>query len=213
MIVALEHEVDVVLVEDGYPLRPERRAFALGVRGVDRVMEHHELPGGLRPREGRVEPLGLLLRRSGIGERQGAVEDGDEGVAILEGIDEVRVDPRGTVRGQVEERPVEPRPLVEVFVVADAGHERQPLEDPGCAEEEVVPVGPLVAPVDQVAGDEQERRVRMTPMGRGEQLAPLLEAALGVAHIEELERTWLRPAPVRTRYQGVQPSGEPSPRL
>ena len=41
-------------------------------------------------------------------------------------------------------------------MVSHAGHHRHPVEHAGGAEEEVIPVGPLVAAVDEVAGQEDE---------------------------------------------------------
>ena len=49
----------------------------------------------------------------------------------------------------------------------------------------MVPVAPLVASVDEVAGDQEEAGVGAPGAGGVEERAPLLEAALGVAHLEE----------------------------
>ena len=57
MIVSLEDEVDMMPVDHRDPGRGEGRVLAGDVRGVDRVMEGDELPGGPGPGQGRVEPI------------------------------------------------------------------------------------------------------------------------------------------------------------
>ena len=84
----------------------------------------------------------------------------------------------GPLCGRMNELAKITRALVEVFMVADAGGERQPLEDARRPEEEVVPVSPLVAAVDEVARDEEEAGIRPSRAGGVQELAPLLETAL-----------------------------------
>ncbi len=71
----------------------------------------------------------------------------------------------------------------------------------------------LVAPVDEITGEEHEAGLGMSRRRAAESRRPQpLEAALGVAQIEELNM--VRPAgPVRIGCQGDQPPEEPSPRL
>ena len=89
-------------------------------------------------------------------------------------IDEVGVDSARAVSRKLEERAIKPGPDVEILVVADAGHERHAVEYAGGAEEEVVPVGALVAAVDQVSGEQDEIDRGMTAMSGGEQTSPAL---------------------------------------
>ena len=70
-------------------------------------------------------------------------------------------------------------------MVTDAGHHRHGIEHAGGAEEEVIPVGPFVAAVDEVAGEQDEIDRGMTAMSGGEKLAPAFEAGLSVAEVEE----------------------------
>ena len=78
------------------------------------------------------------------------------------------------VSRKLEERAIEPGPDVEILVVTHAGHHGYPVEDTGGAEEEMVPVGALVAAVDQVAGEQDEIDRGMTAMSGREQTAPAL---------------------------------------
>ena len=72
-------------------------------------------------------------------------------------------------------------------MVADAGHDGHAVEDAGGAEEEMIPVGALVAAVDEVAGEQNEIDGGVPAMSGGEQPAPALEAGLGIAQVQEAE--------------------------
>ena len=175
VIVSLQDEVDVVLVEDRNPVLAQGRRVAPGMRRIDRVVKHHESSRGLAVSKRRVEPLCLpsCLRRGrrrraccrAPRSRRRRTRSGKPG----------RDRSRRPVVRQLEERAIEARAHVEVFVVAHAGHERHAIEDAGGPQEEVVPVGPLVAPVDQVAGEQDEIGVGMPAISRLEQPAPALQ--------------------------------------
>ena len=152
----------------------------------------------------RVEPLRLSSRLGGVADGQRAVEHRDARVAALEVVDQVGIDPLGSIAGQLEERTIESRAHVEVFVVAHAGHERHAIEDAVGPQEEMVPVGPLVASIDQVAGEQDEIDVGMPAIGRLEQPAPALESRLGVSQVEE-------PGPARRIGSCLDGSPRPPP--
>ena len=69
----------------------------------------------------------------------------------------------------------------------------------------MVPVGPLVAPVDQVAGQENELDAGMPAKGRRQPPAPSFQPCLGIAHVEKLDS-----AGVRTTRLGGSPGPPPS---
>ena len=84
--------------------------------------------------------------------------------------------------------------LVQVLVVSHAGHDRDSLEDLLGSEKEMVPVCPLVAPVDQVAGQQDEFDSRMAPVGGEQAPAPVLKSGLGITHVKEFDSSGLGPA-------------------
>ncbi len=126
-----------------------------------------------------------------VPDSQRAVQHGEAGVACLERIGQVRIDPARAVVRQLEERPVQPRTEVQVLVVPHARHHRQMVEHRRGAEEEMIPVGPFVTTIDEVAGQDDEVHARMPAHRALQQPAPALQAGLGVAQVEEPQRAIL----------------------
>src|ERR1700733_4236845 len=98
-----------------------------------------------------IKPILLPSRLRGVADCQCAVEHDDARVSALKLVDQVGIDSRGAVTGELEERAIEYRSHVEVFMISHAGHERHAIEDSGSAQKEMVPVGAFVASVDQIA--------------------------------------------------------------
>src|SRR5205823_741879 len=70
---------------------------------------------------------------------------------------------------------------------------------------EMVPVGPLVAAIDQVAGHQDEIELRVPTPGIAQESSPTLEPRLGVAQVEETDGA----TAVRGRLHGL--PGAPPP--
>jgi hypothetical protein len=114
VVVAREHEVDLVLVEHGH----ERRVLALFVRWVvddpaehfilsrkRRVVQHDDLPGARILREYAIEPVGLDLERLGAPTEGLRRERDDDQVAIENVVEVLRV--RHVISRQREDLVVE----------------------------------------------------------------------------------------------------------
>ncbi len=93
VVVALEDEIDVVLVKDGNPVLTHGRRIAPGMRGIDRVVEDHELPG--RP----WSRLSTWSSHSacrfawiGVADGERAVEHREERIATFEVVDQVGIE-------------------------------------------------------------------------------------------------------------------------
>ncbi len=78
-------------------------------------------------------------------------------------------------------------------MVAHARHERHAIEDARRPQEEVIPVRPLVAAVDQVSRQHDEIGSRMTAIGRLEQSSPAFESRFGRHRDKGTERFVLDP--------------------
>ncbi len=165
-VVALKDQIDPVSIEHGHPRIPQRRAFAPGMRAVHRVVEHHELPRSRGARETIVQPIGLNPGLFRARNRRRAVEHRKEGVADLDAVGEFRCDPLGTIFGEREEGAIEHWSTIEVLMIAHGRQDRQAVEDTRRAQEEMVPVRPFVAPVDEVPGNQQGGGVGSFLMGR-----------------------------------------------
>src|SRR5262249_34570762 len=120
MVVSLQDKIDVVLIENWYPLLAQGGRIAPRMGGVHRVVEDHKLPGSLGLLEGGVEPIRLASRVLGIAGGQRAVEHGETGVSAFEVVDELGIDTGRTVARKLKEFAIEPRTAVEILVVAGA---------------------------------------------------------------------------------------------
>ncbi len=207
VIVALEDDVDLVLVED----RHQRRILPLLVRGVpqqpqhllgvDRVVQHHEAPAlGVR-RQHLVQPGGLVGELGGAAVEADGGERDDDGVAVGEVV--VVLGAAAAVclarPGQVHQ-PVVVGPLPRhraVLVVAQRGHDRQLAAGAGGEFEVVEPLLFVRAVLDQVAAQQEEARLaQQCLLGHGGPsvgdplvFRPLQGAA--VPHVGEAERAAL----------------------
>ena len=109
-------------------------------------------------------------------------------------IDQAGLDCGRTVPRQSEARLVKLWPLVQVLMVSHARHDRDSLEDLLGSKKEMVPVCPLVSPVHQVAGQQDEFDSRMAPVGSEQSPAPVLKSGLGISHVKEFDSSGLAPA-------------------
>ena len=162
MVVALEHHVDVVLVEDGGQLGPEDHAVRVGViqaGAVDVLVDGDDPPGGVGIR-GNGLPDGLLMLRHIVivgvqhDEQAVAVEvvivAAGLGGAVLRGVGVVEVVHIVGIQG---------------VVVADGGGHRQRGQHVRAQIAGVLLLLGLAGLVDLVAGGDDEAHIRVLGQG------------------------------------------------
>ena len=181
VIVAHEHHVDAVLVEERDEVRPHGEVAAVAAARIDGVVEGDELPGGRAGAQVVVEERVLGAARAGAGIR---VQHHDVRVAEVEGI--VVLGPGRVVGRRVEGAPPGGAPVGADVMVVDGGPDDEPAEQRAVWREEIGVVVGAEAAADHAARVQDEvdgRRIHGVTQGQPGQAT----AAARLSHHEEGE--------------------------
>ena len=182
VVVALQHEVDALLLEDGQPGRASQRVVSVGGGREHRLVERHDRPaaGVLAQRLAHPDRLVRAAQR-------GVAVERDEAHALVVAEPDVLLVEGGSVARHLEVTLVLLQQLVAaVLVVSRRGDDELVVRQGAGAGEPVRPLLVVVGVVDQVASVQRERGI-----GVGGQ-RPLhvdgpdgVQADLGVAEVQE----------------------------
>ena len=222
MVMALQHQIDLALVEHRLPRGLHLGRVLRSGAGEDGLVEQHDIPFRLAGREGCVKPCGLLRHGAKV-DRRRAVQHDEAHPLIIDKIGGPEA--RHAIVGQRElQREIGAERAafaavglhhIDIFMIAGRGQLR---DDRPVIAAGLVELAPFVVMVQIVA-------LRGEVAGMGDQLDPAIgvesladdaagigqDAVLDVAQIEEAERpglcrrgTELQPlAPARTALQPI----------
>ena len=192
-----QHQVDVIAVEQGLQHGAQFLAAAAPGGGIEGVVQEDDRPARRVVGQLPLQPGHLIPRGLGVFVDHVGVERDDANALIIDPIHGLGQHVGRAVLGQGELQPplgrqhLRGRALgLHVFVVARR-HQRRGLgQTVGVHIEPFAPFRVVVGPVDQVAGEQHEGRVRGLAQGAAHgQAAHGADVVLDVAHIEEGEGT------------------------
>lgn len=164
VIVSLEHKIDMVAIEDGFPSVAKGFVVSLFRGGKDGMVEDCDHPGLAVLRELLIEPNGLFF------ESFIAVERDHEGILVFEGVagffeSSWTVVREGELRSPMVREASGVVLELGLFVISRDGHTRDHRIEPTTGAEPFTPFGIGFGFIDEIAGVDEELGFGRIAMG------------------------------------------------